>query len=271
MLRLIRYLGETGWFRLLTVAVLALVAGLSSTWTVYALRQLVADPVPRTAGFFGLALVVFVSCALASQRLLSATATRLAAREQLRVLDRVLRLPLFDLEELGVSKLRTAFNEDVNILTNAVVELPGAAISLLTAGTLLVYIATLDASLLAWTALASAPFVTVGLTLQFMTKAPQQRFFAADLALQDLFRLSTLGAKELRLHRGRRTHLAEVEVEEKAEARLRTRTTVNRFGAIGDSSVRAGLLSVVIVGTWVGHRKGLSVDAITSFIVRRSR
>jgi putative pyoverdin transport system ATP-binding/permease protein len=167
------------------------------------LSQAAASPLTMARAFVGLCLLLAVT-RFASQALLARLAQGTILDIRMRLARRVLSAPLRQMEEIGAPRILAALTDDVRTISDALVTIPILCIMGAVLISCLAYLAWL--SLLVF--LLVLGFMAVGILTYQLLVGRGTRFFRQARESQDeLFdglRTLTSGAKELKLHRGRR-------------------------------------------------------------------
>ncbi|HEX3249332.1 MAG TPA: cyclic peptide export ABC transporter [Pyrinomonadaceae bacterium] len=248
---LLRY-SKYSWGIVLTAAIAAIIAGVSSTGILILISRALAkapaiDPL-LAYGFLALCLFVPLS-RFVSQVLLVRLSQAAMFDLRLQLSGRILGAPLRQLEEIGAHRLLATLTEDVAVITNGLVSIPTICLQGAVLVCCMVYLAWLSGVVFAGVFV----LIVVGVTIfQFGVKIAM-RFIKLAREDQDAlfshFRALTQGTKELKLHQHRRQSFLLRVLQETAASYRRHSTTGNVVYTLVGSSAQIlhfGVIGLVI-------------------------
>lgn len=194
--------------RIVLAAIFAgILSGAANTLLIVLVHDLLTSPAP---GRSSLALGFLVLCLglplarLISDVLLAYLAQKAIFDLRLHMCQRILDVPLRELEQIGSSRLLASLTDDIGSITNALAQIPMVTIQLTVVLGCLLYMGWLSLPLV----LAVVGFIAIGvLAWQFVARRAGGLLRSAreqqDLLFEH-FRAVTQGVKELKLHQARR-------------------------------------------------------------------
>ncbi|HEX8148766.1 MAG TPA: cyclic peptide export ABC transporter [Pyrinomonadaceae bacterium] len=248
-MRLITFLFKYSRATTILAVIIGLVCGAGNAGLVAAIHTALSGPGARTPGlvfkFAALSLIV-PGFRLLSSILLTSLSQRGIYDMRRRLSRQIALAPLRQIEEFGSHRIIATLTEDVFVITNTLIKIPVLCMQLAVVVGILVYLAWLSWAVL----LAVVVFMAVG-ALSFklaVNRAMKYLVTAREYAdtLLGHFRALTDGAKELKLHRRRRTTFL-ADVMEEAMRGLR-RNNVTGTNTMSLSSSLSNFLFFTLLG-----------------------
>lgn len=215
-MNLIIFLLRSSW---LTVAIAILTGGLSgagSALLIASVNTAIGQPDQSTGqlltSFIGLALITFI-VGIVSQILLSQLSQQAVYKLRLELSYRILACPLRRLEEMGANRILATLTDDIEAISNTVINIPFMCVN----GALVIgclgYLAWLSWGVFLMTLLLIGMAVLViQLILNYVYELLQLARKQQDVLFKH-FRAITDGIKELKLHTPRRMAFLEQDFE----------------------------------------------------------
>lgn len=258
-MKFLRFLSQTSP-RAAGLALLgSILAGIASTVVVTLVnRSITAQELSgRTLVYFiALALLSFLFTVV-SRLLLVQLSARNLRDMQVNLTSRILRAPFRRIESIGPSRIYACLTTDAQDVATTLSILPPALSSFATIVACLVYLATLSFKLF----LLLIAWLTVGIFLAALPMFAASRFVKGARDIKDdlffHFRGATDGAKELRVHAGRRDRLQK-DVEDAAEGYRRESSRSLMRSQIGTSL--GGVLFMLAIGLILAAGPHLAPD-----------
>lgn len=189
------------------IVLMSIVSGVSSIGLITIVNAIIRysgmPPVKLIAAYLGMCLV-FPLSRIISESLLIRFSQRTGVEIRMHLCQKMVSAPLRVIEEVGVARLLANLTDDILTIANALTTLPLLCVSAVMVVCCLIYLVTLSLSGF----LVVAGFLIAG-TLNYilMTRSALKELKIARREQDTLFghfRSLLQGAKELRLHRGRR-------------------------------------------------------------------
>ncbi|MFE3195238.1 ATP-binding cassette domain-containing protein [Nocardia sp. NPDC059240] len=225
-MQLIRFLISISWMRIAGVIASGLVCGAANTYLVTLIRGVVSPephPAVTVQAFVATALIILISGVI-SQVLLIRLAQEAIYRLRADLSARIVSAPLEHLERLGQHRLIATLTEDVRSLSQAVTAIPSICIDLATIVGCFIFLAIVSgpifATTVAGTLLGIACVETVLKTVRRLYRDARENEDGLIRSFQEV----SLGIKELKLHRGRRSDFMDKHLLGSAE-KLRVQNT----------------------------------------------
>ena len=215
-MNLIVFLLRSSW---LTVAIAVVIGGLSGAGSALLLASIntaIGQPAqstgPLLASFIGLALITFVA-GIVSQILLSRLSQQAVYKLRRQLSYRILACPLRRLEAMGANRILATLTDDVEAISNTVINIPFVCVN----GALVVgclgYLAWLSWGVFLLTlVLIGVAVLLIQLMLNYVYVLLQLARNQQDVLFKH-FRAITDGIKELKLHTPRRMAFFEEDFE----------------------------------------------------------
>ncbi len=217
----------------LSVIVVALITGLISGigltgWLAIISNVMAGKRDPRFLPAFIALCVIVPASRLISQSLFNVITTRAVFETRLQSCRRILAAPLSRLEEVGPHRLLATLTDDITTLSTALTQIPLLCLHVGVVIACLVYMGWLSWKML----LIVVGFMIVGSFTYGFAMGIAQKYFGqlreeTDV-LFDHFRSLIYGAKELKLHGGRRQVFVD-------SALIPTGDRIRRFTAVGNN------------------------------------
>jgi putative ATP-binding cassette transporter len=208
-----------------------LIAGVSNTGLLVLINTALGESAGSTSRlvwkFIGLCALMLVGRAVATM-LLIRLARGAVFELRMSLCRRFLAVPLRQLEELGASRLLAALTDDAPVIANALITIPVISMHFALVGTCLIYLGWLAPSVF----FGVMGFMVFGVLSYLIPVIRAQKHLLSSRKKWDTlfkhFRALTEGAKELKLHRGRRNSFFSDHLVSTAES-------LRQHGIIGDS------------------------------------
>lgn len=248
---LLRY-SKYSWGIVLTAAIAAIIAGVSSTGILIVISKALAkapalDPL-LAWGFLALCLFVPLS-RFVSQVLLVRLSQAAMFDLRMQLSGRILGAPLRRLEEIGANRLLATLTEDVAVITNGLVSIPTICLQGAVLVCCMAYLAWLSGIVFTGVLV----LILIGMTIFQLGVRLAMRFIRLAREDQDAlfnhFRAMTQGTKELKLHQHRRQSFLLRMLQETAKSYRRHSTTGNVVYTLVGSSAQIlhfGVIGLVI-------------------------
>jgi putative ATP-binding cassette transporter len=206
-MKLIKFLISISWTGIAVAAVAGLIAGAANAYLLTLINGVVAPgPEPSVSPTrFAVTAVVVLLFGLASQLLLVKLAEDAVLRLREGLARGVLGAPLEHLERLGTHRLLATLTEDVRSLAQAVASIPGVCIDVATIIGTLTYLGIVSGPLFAISVGGTALGIMCVETVLRRVRETYRRARENEDHLIASFQEVTVGIKELKLHRGRRS------------------------------------------------------------------
>ena len=248
---LLRY-SKYSWGIVLTAAIAAVIAGVSSTGLLILISKALAKA-PATDSLLAwgfLALCLFVPFSRFISQVLLVRLSQAAMFDlRLQLSGRILGAPLRRLEEIGAHRLLATLTEDVAVITNGLVSIPTICLQGAVLVCCMVYLAWLSGIVFAGVFV----LIVIGVTIFQFGVQWAMRFIRLAREDQDAlfshFRALTQGTKELKLHQHRRQSFLLRVLQETAASYRRHSTTGNVVYTLVGSSAQIlhfGVIGLVI-------------------------
>jgi len=252
-MRLISFLFRTAPGAIIAAALASILAGLASTGVITLVNGALENRAAasgRAESFVGLCILA-LALTIVSQILLVRISASSLKDLRLRMGRQILAAPYRQLEQIGPARLMATLTSDVGAIAGALATLPSVVTSLTVLAACLVYLGTLSWKLL----IALVIYAAVGVVLSLLPILAARRHVKLARDVQDRlfeqYRGVTEGAKELRLHRGRREGLYSRGLQSSAEAyrahSVKANTIFELSSALGQTLLLAALGIVLFV------------------------
>jgi len=267
-MNLLSHAAERGRSTLIWTAVLGVASGLASTALLTLTARALAAPAPRLADMFGFAALAIAAAAI---RYVSATVslrfTNLEQTDMAFDLCRVVvQAPLRRVEELGGDRLMATLNDDLNVISRSIVELPGLVTNVVIVVGCFTYLAVFSRSIFL---IVLAGFVFALVPYMLIAKKAYARMMESRRERDELmghYRALTDGITELKLHRPRRTAFL-------ADALRTVLHAIARFNIEGQSlynlanGYRQAVFAltaapIIFGGAYFGYDRGIATGAV---------
>lgn len=251
-MNLIGLLLRASWMTVAIAALTGSLSGMCSAFVIALINYSISNNTPSTSpliwGFIGLACITLLT-GVVSQFLLVSLSQEAVYKLRLRLSRLILACPLRHLEELGANRLLATLTDDVQVIANAVFNIPFLCINAALILGCLVYLGWLSGGVFLVTvvflggAIASVQFLlNKASRLLKLAREEQDQLFKH-------FRAITDGIKELKLNAPRRDAFLQEELQTTAALTRDYRITSLRILAIATSF--GELLFFVILGLLV--------------------
>lgn len=242
--------------------VLSTVCGLASGAATVLLLRTVNDTLNQEAGLSGGLLWTFVALCVAALggRLVSDVSTnfvgqRLVAQVRISLARKILSAPIDALERYRTHRLMPVLSQDVDMISDAAFVLSSALIGSAIALGCLAYLAWLSPALFALVLVA----LVVGATLQIAAQTRAEKGFwkarEHEDRLHKAYRAISEGAKELRMHRERRSRMLGEQVERiVAQIRDVNGRAINTYVVAAAFGAALFFLIIALIMGWAAFR-----------------
>lgn len=248
---LLRY-SKYSWSVVLTAAIAAIIAGVSSTGILIVISKALAQAPQQDRllawGFLALCLFVPLS-RFVSQVLLVRLSQAAMFDMRMQLSGRILGAPLRRLEEIGAPRLLATLTEDVAVITNGLVSIPNICLQGAVLVCCMAYLAWLSGIVF----IGVLVLIVIGVAIFQLGVRWAMRFIKLAREDQDAlfshFRAMTQGTKELKLHQHRRQSFLLRLLRETASSYRRHSTTGNVVYTLVGSSAQIlhfGIIGLVI-------------------------
>lgn len=241
---------------------LSTVCGLASGAATVLLLRTVNDTLNQQAGLSGGLLWTFVALCVAALggRLVSDVSTnfvgqRLVAQVRISLARKILSAPIDALERYRTHRLMPVLSQDVDMISDAAFVLSSALIGSAIALGCLAYLAWLSPALFALVLVA----LVVGATLQIAAQTRAEKGFwkarEHEDRLHKAYRAISEGAKELRMHRERRSRMLGEQVERiVAQIRDVNGRAINTYVVAAAFGAALFFLIIALIMGWAAFR-----------------
>ena len=241
---------------------LSTVCGLASGAATVLLLRTVNDTLNQEAGLSGGLLWTFVALCVAALggRLVSDVSTnfvgqRLVAQVRISLARKILSAPIDALERYRTHRLMPVLSQDVDMISDAAFVLSSALIGSAIALGCLAYLAWLSPALFALVLVA----LVVGATLQIAAQTRAEKGFwkarEHEDRLHKAYRAISEGAKELRMHRERRSRMLGEQVERiVAQIRDVNGRAINTYVIAAAFGAALFFLIIALIMGWAAFR-----------------
>jgi putative ATP-binding cassette transporter len=241
---------------------LSTVCGLASGAATVLLLRTVNDTLNQEAGLSGGLLWTFVALCVAALggRLVSDVSTnfvgqRLVAQVRISLARKILSAPIDALERYRTHRLMPVLSQDVDMISDAAFVLSSALIGSAIALGCLAYLAWLSPALFALVLVA----LVVGATLQIAAQTRAEKGFwkarEHEDRLHKAYRAISEGAKELRMHRERRSRMLGEQVERiVAQIRDVNGRAINTYVVAAAFGAALFFLIIALIMGWAAFR-----------------
>ncbi|MDT0137338.1 cyclic peptide export ABC transporter [Acidovorax sp. PRC11] len=241
---------------------LSTVCGLASGAATVLLLRTVNDTLNQEAGLSGGLLWTFVALCVAALggRLMSDVSTnfvgqRLVAQVRISLARKILSAPIDALERYRTHRLMPVLSQDVDMISDAAFVLSSALIGSAIALGCLAYLAWLSPALFALVLVA----LVVGATLQIAAQTRAEKGFwkarEHEDRLHKAYRAISEGAKELRMHRERRSRMLGEQVERiVAQIRDVNGRAINTYVIAAAFGAALFFLIIALIMGWAAFR-----------------
>jgi putative ATP-binding cassette transporter len=253
-MNLITFLLRSSW---ITVAIAIVTGGLSgagSAMLIASINAAISNPNQATnqllASFVGLAILTLIS-GIGSQILLARLSQQAIYKMRLQLSHRILACPLRSLEELGANRLLATLTDDIQAISNTVLDIPFVCVN----GALVIgclgYLAWLSWGVFLTTLVViGIAIVIIQLMLNHVYTLLRLARDQQDLLLKH-FRSITDGIKELKLHTSRRAAFLDEDFQATAAAFRDYQIRAESIAAVTlnfSSLLFFGILGVLVFG-----------------------
>jgi len=248
----------------------ALVSGIFSGALVAVIHQAMKNPSHQ-----GVIIAVFIGVAAGklitgyfSEVMLTLRAQKAVAALRVDLARKLQRVPFKSFEQLGQAKVFTTLTDDVDVLSQALYQLPAFAINIAVcvgAATYLIYLSWQTQFLLTGFVLIGA--VIYRIVIRRAYRIYDQARTERDL-LNDHFITLTQGIKELKLHRQRRTMYTEQSLQQCTDRLMKLDVKAQTRNMLAHITTHFLLIALIGIVLFVApHLSSLSPSAVIGYVL----